>query len=77
MDKEKGYQAFERVARKTGVPREVLLAYMDKIIEQSIQGAAAAADQEVLKAWKAIPCKGDRPDPEEFLNYLTSLKDRP
>ena len=70
MCKENGYQPFERASRKTGIPREVIVAYMDKIIGQSIQGAAAAADQAVLDAWKAIPCKGDRPSAEEFMIYM-------
>lgn len=57
---------FERLARE----RNISVEEMRKIISDRIEQGLNDPDLEKRKSWAAIPCKGDVPTPEEWLNYV-------
>lgn len=62
---EKHENFFERLARE----RNITVEEMKKIISDRIEQGLHDPDPEKRKSWEAIPCKGDVPTPEEWLQY--------
>lgn len=67
ISESKAQKIFERVARQHNtsvedVKREIQMAMLAGMNDPT---------PEVQEHWKEIPCKGDKPTPEELLAYLT------
>lgn len=63
MEKQENF--FERLARE----RNIIVEEMKEIISDRIEQGLQDPDPEKRKFWEAIPCEGDAPTPEEWLNY--------
>lgn len=63
---------FERLARERGITVEEMRA----IISARIEMGWNDSDPEKRAQWRKIPCTGDMPTPDEWLNYvITKIKD--
>lgn len=54
--------------------KKILESKAQKILERVARQHNTSVDdvkREIRKHWKEIPCKGDKPTPEELLAYLT------
>ena len=56
---------FEKMARE----RNITVEEMKTIISERIRAGLNDPDPEKRKQWKRIPCVGEMPTPEEWLNY--------
>ncbi len=56
---------FEKMARE----RNITVEEMKNIISDRIRAGLNDPDPEKCKQWKRIPCAGEMPTPEEWLNY--------
>lgn len=63
----KEYKVFQQIAVKEGVPVE----QVRKEIETAIEIGLSNPDPEVQKIWSSIPCKSNKPTPEELVRYLS------
>lgn len=57
------------VARTHNIPEEMVLAEIEKAIEEAMQNP----DPAIRKNWKKMPWKGRKPSAVEFIEYLSEL----
>lgn len=65
-DKKLVEEAFAAAAKENGVSVEEVR----REIAAAIEDAQASADPQAQSLWRAIPCEGDYPTPEEFMLHL-------
>lgn len=61
-----GASAIAEIASREGVSAE----YVRSEMKMAIQAAMDNPDPRIQELWKKIPCKGDAPEPEEFIVYV-------
>lgn len=61
-----GKKAIEKVAKVHGFGVEEIRTQMDFAIKEGINNP----DLKVQKFWKQVPCSGERPTPEELIEFL-------
>lgn len=61
-----GARAIAEVARREGKSVEYIRSEMKK----TMQAATNNPDPKIQELWRQIPCKGDVPEPEEFIVYM-------
>lgn len=67
MKKSKFKEAMEVIGKKEGIsPEEV-----EREIQRTIDAAFYNLDSSAEVEWAKIPCKGKRPTPEEFIEYMS------
>ena len=69
MNSKKMDRIFEQIALKNGVTKQEVI----RSIQQAIDAAMDTADPQTLALWLAIPRRGDRPSPAEFVAYMAVL----
>ena len=69
MDVTKAERALKKLAQKEGVSVETVR----REIENAIAAAQRRTDPQAQKFWKSVPCKGERPTPEEVIVYIAGL----
>lgn len=57
---------FERLARERGITVEEMRAIISARIEKGLHDP----DMEKRAQWERIPCAGEMPTPEEYLEYI-------
>jgi len=58
--------AIKEIAKREGKSIEEIRA----AIQESMDAAMASQDPAVQDMWKKIPCVGEKPTPEEFIEYV-------
>lgn len=67
MKKGKFNKVMKVIGQREGIsPKEV-----EKEIQKAIDAAFYSSDMETKVEWAKIPCKGERPTPEEFIDYMS------
>jgi len=62
----KAEKALEQIAKKEGVSIDTVR----KEIQHAICTARQSSDPKIQTAWRAVPCKGKIPTPEELILYI-------
>ncbi len=61
-------ELMEKVAKKHGTTAMEVYSEIQKVIDVGMKDP----DEEVQKNWKRIPYEGEKPSPEELIQYLVS-----
>ena len=64
-----GARVIAEVARREGESVEYIRLEMKK----AMQAAMNNPDPRIRELWRQIPCKGDAPEPEEFIVYVAGI----
>lgn len=72
MNKKKIERSLKKIAAKNGVS----VAEVRRDIEAALNHAKSNPDPQIQAFWASIPCKGDKPTPEEVIAYAASLVDK-
>lgn len=64
-----GARSIAEVARREGKSVEYIRSEMKK----AMQAAMDNPDPRIQEMWRQIPCKGDVPEPEEFIVYMATI----
>lgn len=67
MKMSKEYKIYQKIASTEGVSVE----QVRKDIETAIETGLSNPDPDVQRIWSSIPCKNNRPTPEELVRHLS------
>lgn len=59
-------ELMEKVAKKHGTTALEVYSEIQKVIDVGMKDS----DEEVQKNWKKVPYEGEKPSPEELIQYL-------
>lgn len=71
MNTKKAEKALKKIAKRDGVS----VRAVKREIEIAVAAARDNPDPKSQAFWKSIPCKGERPTPEEVITYLADTLD--
>ena len=63
----------EKALRQTAAAEGISVEALKKEIEDAISAAYANPDPAVRDIWRFVPCKGERPTPEEAIQYISNI----
>lgn len=66
------YRALKKVARQKGISVNQVMQDIDDVILEAYTTARKEGNQQVLAAWREIPCKGALPTSLELVSYLAN-----
>lgn len=61
----KAKNAISKLALESGISARELLEEMQKAIDEGMN----STEPKVIKLWEKVPRKGEKPTPEEFIDY--------
>lgn len=61
----KAKNAISKLALENGISARELLEEMQKAIDEGMN----STEPKVIKLWEKVPRKGEKPTPEEFIDY--------
>lgn len=59
-------KAIQEIARREGTSEREIIEAMQQALNEGMQ----SQDPNVRAAWRDIPCKGDKPTPQEVIMYI-------
>ncbi|MCM1024468.1 MAG: hypothetical protein NC395_10480 [Prevotella sp.] len=62
----KAKNAISKIALENGMSARELIEIMQSAIDEGL----SSGDPAVIKLWEKVPRKGEKPDPEEFIDYI-------
>ncbi|MDE6132904.1 MAG: hypothetical protein K2G04_05975 [Oscillospiraceae bacterium] len=63
----KAKKAINKVAEQEGLPVEEIRKEMQIAIDEGLK----STEPQAVEFWKGIPHKGEKPTPEEFIDYIS------
>ena len=72
MKKSSGAKVIANLAKQKGISEDEIR----KEIQIAIDIGMADSDPKVQEFWKNIPCKADKPTPEEAIEYMSKQAQR-
>lgn len=72
MDTNEARKTLKQIAEREGVSLETVHHEIELVIAEALKNT----DVRMRTLWKAIPCKGEYPTPEELIIYITNNIDR-
>lgn len=61
----KAKNAISKLALENGISAKELIEEMQKAIDEGM----SSTEPNVIKLWEKVPRKGEKPTPEEFIDY--------
>ena len=68
----KAKNAISKLAMENGMSARELIEEMQKAIDEGMN----STEPTVIKLWEKIPRKGEKPTPEEFIDYMREYLSR-
>ncbi|MDE6746062.1 MAG: hypothetical protein K2J72_05420 [Oscillospiraceae bacterium] len=68
----KAKNAISKVAQDNGISVEEVRAEIQKTIDEGMKSTSPQA----VEFWKKVPRKGEKPTPEEFIDYMREYLSR-